>query len=135
MSHHPAKGGSNGKMAQVYQDYQAALSSERFQFSRLQEDLQNDLKNFPGLIKELLALDLELEMCGSWLWVHGQTFDYREKLKELGLRYSPNKRMWYFRPSGEESHSSKPVDMRWIRGKYGSDLVEAESNAKAEVLA
>ena len=135
MLHHPAKGGSNGKMAQVYKDFQEALNSDEIKLSSLDEDLQNDLKNFPGLIKELLALDLELEMCGSWLWISGKTYDCKDKLKELGLRFSPNKRMWYFRPSGEESHSSKPVDMGWIRSKYGSDLVKADKKVREEVEA
>lgn len=133
MLHHPAKGGSVDKMKQVYRDYQAALKSEPMHFDHMLKELQEDLKGFPGLIKELIALDLDLEMCGSWLWISGNTFDHREKLKDLGLRYSPNKKMWYFRPSGEGSHASSPMDMAWIRGKYGSDLVETPANSGEEV--
>jgi hypothetical protein len=126
MLHHPEKGGSVDVMKKIYQDYLLMLKSEELALSRLPEDQQKDLKNFPRLIKELLILDLDLEMCGSWLWISGNTFDHRDKLKELGLRYSPNKKMWYFRPSGETSNNSSPVDMEWIRSKYGSDAIPQE---------
>jgi len=121
MQLHPSRGGSMDVMKRVYQDYLVTLKSDAFNSMNLSEDLLKDLSEFPGLIKELLTLNLELEMCGSWLWISGNTFDHREKLKSLGLRYSPNKRMWYFRPSGQSSHSSSPMDMTWIRTKYGSD--------------
>ena len=110
------------KMKKVYTDYKKALKDPVLKFKDMEEDLRESLKNFPTLIKELLTLEVELEMCGSWLWVSGNTYAHKDKLKELGLRYSPNKQMWYFRPNSEASHSSSPMDMSWIRGKYGSDL-------------
>jgi hypothetical protein len=127
MLYHPVKGGSVDKMKQVYEDYLAVLKSEPFQLSRMKEDMQKDLNGFPGLIKELIILELDLEMIGSWLWISGCTFEHKEKLKELGLHYSLNKRCWYFRPGSEESHTNKLMDMAWIRGKYGTDITQPNS--------
>jgi len=62
--------------------------------------------------------DLTIEICGSWLWISGNTKDHKDLLKGLGLRWARNKGMWYL---GESTgHRHKPLDMNDIRSKYGS---------------
>ena len=76
------------------------------------------------IIKELQNLDgLELEVCGSWLWISGQTKENCVALKALGLRYAPKKQMWYYRPDGQRSRRHRPVEMEKIRFTYGSEVV------------
>ena len=59
--------------------------------------------------------------------VTGNTFEHRDKLKELGYRYSHNKKCWYWRPYTERSRASKPTTMDYIREKYGSDMEKEAS--------
>ena len=67
--------------------------------------------------------DLDLEICGSWLWVSGKTKDNKDLLKSLGLFYAPKKQQWYFRPAGYKSRRHKPVSMDRIRDTYGSEVL------------
>ena len=54
-------------------------------------------EEFMDIINRLMFVDaLHVEMCGSWIWVSGDTKSYREFLKELGFQYSANKQMWYY---------------------------------------
>ena len=76
------------------------------------------------IIKELKSIKgLELEVCGSWLWISGNTKKYRKELKGLGLFYAPKKQQWYFRPPEYRSHRHKPVSMDKIRSVYGSEVI------------
>ena len=93
-------------------------------FEEFEDEVKEDYVNFPNLISELIYLDVKLEVCGSWLWTSGPTYKHTEKLKELGLKYSPNKKMWYYRPKWHRSHNSTPMSMDAIREMHGSDTYE-----------
>ncbi len=76
------------------------------------------------VINELKGLkDVHVELCGSWLWVSGDTKPHKDKLRALGLFWAPKKGKWYLKPVGFKSRRHKPVDMDKIRFKYGSELL------------
>ena len=116
--------GSMALLDAIDQEY--AAISQRTKFKQLTKEIQEEFIGFPKIVKELISLELNLEICGIFLWVNGNTYDHVDKLKELGLKYSPNKKMWYYRPKWFRSTNTTPVDMEFIRKKYGSDTVERE---------
>ena len=75
-------------------------------------------------IKHLVGL--KIEVCGTWLWVSGPTKQYRQQLKEAGLRWSPNKTAWYWRPAGYKKQSRKKYTMDEIRSMWGSKDLDNE---------
>ena len=100
--------------------------SQRPKAQEMDEEVREEYLAYPSLVKKLVVKGLNLEMCGSWLWVSGNTIEHKEELKELGLRYSPNKKMWYYRPKWYRSTNSTPVDMEFIRKKWGTDADNGE---------
>ena len=98
--------GDTDLMANVDQEY--LQISERSKFNELPEEVREDYLAFPDMVKELVRRELKLEMCGSWLWVGGHTYDHADILKELGLKFSSNKKMWYHRPKWSRSNNSTP---------------------------
>jgi hypothetical protein len=66
---------------------------------------------------------LRLEIVGRWLWLSGATFAVKEALKELGFRYSPDKKSWYWRNEADRSSNEKPIPLDMIREKFGSQQV------------
>ena len=66
---------------------------------------------------------LHLEICGTWLWVTGKTFQVKDSLKELGFRYSSNKLSWYYRQEEHRSPNQEPIPLEMIREKFGSQQV------------
>lgn len=62
---------------------------------------------------------LNLDICGTWLWVTGKTYQVKDALKELGFRYSASKLSWYYRQSDHRSVNQSPVPLELIREKYG----------------
>jgi hypothetical protein len=75
------------------------------------------------ILEKLAPLNLELEICGKWVWINGNTRPYKDILKELGLRFSPGKKCWYWRPDKYRSINKEPMDMNEIRKVYGSSQV------------
>lgn len=76
---------------------------------------------------------IEIEICGSWIWVTGDTKPVKVVIKEAGYFWSKNKTAWYWRPEGYKSHGKRNWDMNRIRDTYGSQKVEKEE--RMQVLA
>ena len=66
---------------------------------------------------------LHLEICGTWLWITGKTYQVKDTLKELGFRYSSNKLSWYYRQEDDRSPNQEPIPLEMIREKYGTSVV------------
>lgn len=63
---------------------------------------------------------LEIEVCGAWVWVGGNTYAHKDQLKAAGFKYASKKQRWNFRPAGWRSYSRGNTTMDDIREKYGS---------------
>jgi curved DNA-binding protein CbpA len=90
-------------------------------------DTNNDTEsaNYPEALNHalnaLLGLEgLFIEICGAWLWVTGNTYIYKDTLKELGFKYASKKKAWHFRPEDYKSKSRGKLSLEEIRDKYGS---------------
>lgn len=87
-------------------------------------------EGFRDIINILIKLDgLEIEICGTWLWLSGNTYIYRDIIKELNFRWNKGKKKWCF--YNDISINNKDVKrsktMEQIRAKYGSEVIESKS--------
>lgn len=81
-------------------------------------------EEFMEIIEQLMSFTgIEIEICGSWLWVSGDTRQIKDDLKEIGCKWSSNKKMWYYQRDGRRRYSKKPWTIEQIRGVYGSQKV------------
>lgn len=48
---------------------------------------------------------LSVAVVGSWVWVSGNTIEFRAALRGHGLRWAPEKGKWYWKPAGAVSGS------------------------------
>ena len=67
---------------------------------------------------------ITIEVCGSWVWVSGNTFPHKDELKQANFLWSRQKGMWYFRPESKKRkycHAGSPIEE--IRAKYGSEKI------------
>lgn len=138
---HPDKGGSLADMQQLNAeyDYLSKILSSKAQAHNETEnkkaykerqywkhETQEQAEQYKKVIEELLKYnDLVIEVCGTWLWISGNTKDHKELLKGLGLKWARNKQMWYL---GESNGRHKPLPMDEIRDKFGSTVFKGGSN-------
>ena len=80
-------------------------------------------EDFINLIISLSKVKgVKIEVCGSWLWVSGDTKPVKDELKELGFWFSAKKSAWYH--NGGQAHKrSKNHTLEEIRQMWGSVAV------------
>ncbi len=98
-------------------------------FEGLAEQQPNN-KNYDEAVNDalnaIIDLGLEIELCGAWVWVSGDTRPHRETLKAAGYQWTPKKARWYFRPAEHKSFNRSSWSMDKIRETYGSSPVQQE---------
>ena len=92
---------------------------------------------FMDIINALIKLEgITIEICGTFIWVTGDTKPVKDSLKALGLRYSGDKKAWYKAPDNYKRKSSERWSMEAIRSAFGSQVVkEKEEEKKGTALA
>jgi DnaJ-class molecular chaperone len=78
-------------------------------------------------LNAIIALGLEIEICGTWIWVSGNTREFKEILKEAGYKWAPKKMMWMWKPEGSKSKGRGKFSMDEIRTAHGSQAVKSKS--------
>jgi len=76
---------------------------------------------------------LHFEICGTWLWVTGKTYQVKDTLKKLGFRYSVNKLSWYYWQEEHRSANQEPIPLEMIHENVGSQQVAFRHKQKREV--
>lgn len=89
---------------------------------KLREILQKII-HFEGVI---------IEICGSWIWLSGNTYQYRKEFKEIGFKWASTKKQWYWHSEDYIKKSRKTLSMEDIRKKYGSKEVKTDSRLRLE---
>lgn len=81
--------------------------------------LWSQFKHFP---------DLSGEICGSWLWITGNTRQYRTDLKAAGFKFAAKKAAWYFHEEPYRKRNSKHFTMNEIRDLWGSSDLDKDEH-------
>lgn len=142
MQHHPDVGGDLETMKAVNNEYAARFEVLKGQHNaRAAADETGKTsttteapEEFIAIIEKLLRLDgLEVELCGSWLWIGGNTREHKEALKAAGCRWSSSKKLWYWRHAedGHRWHKGNKT-MSQIRNKYGSQTYRSGGAARLD---
>jgi hypothetical protein len=125
--HHPDCGGSDEAMKEVNADYTARFEVLKNQHNKTADEYHQTTEapeDFIEIINQLVKLDgIEIELCGAWLWIGGNTREHKDALKAAGCRWSSNKNLWYWRhpEDGRKWHKGNK-SMNQIRSKYGSQM-------------
>jgi hypothetical protein len=124
MKHHPDRGGSTETMQAINAEYSFTIRYPFFNFYDQSEEAKTDFFQFPEVIAKVISFDVQIELCGNWLWISGNTYKYRKELKAAGFFFAPEKCMWYFRPLEFKSSNRTAKSMDYIRARFGSDIVQ-----------
>lgn len=76
------------------------------------------------LQKVIFFSDITIEIIGNWIWISGNTYQYRKELKELGFKFAGQKKCWYWHSETFRKKSHRKLSMDDIRDYYGSTEIE-----------
>ena len=127
MKFHPDRaGGSNEMMSAVNQ----AIEAIREWYAAGNDELRSHDKpsGYGDLLAAAIAAVVELqgisiEICGSWIWITGDTKPHKEAFKAAGFKWGAKKSAWYFRPAGYQSRGRGKWSLDEIREYHGSQSV------------
>ena len=125
MIHHPDVGGDLETMKAInaeYDEMHEILKAAHNQQADEHHQTTETPDEFRDIVERLLRMHgLEVELCGSWLWIGGNTREHKDELKAAGCRWSSNKKLWYWHHAEEGRRWHKgSATMNQIRNKYGS---------------
>lgn len=130
MQHHPDRGGSTEIMKEINREHDTLFETLKTQHNETADEYHQTTETpeeFRTIIELLLKLDgLTVELCGSWLWIGGNTREHKDALKAAGCCWSNNKKLWYWHHAEEGRKWRRgKASMSDIRMKYGSQVFDA----------
>lgn len=137
--HHPDKGGDLVTMQRLNAEYAFVMDcftrggkpNESEQYYAQQSEVDERLRS---TIEKLVTIPgIEIEVCGLWIWVSGETKPVKDQLKEMGCRWAPKNEKWYF--AGVPCSSKGKFSMTDIRNRYGSQIIEREEQKQRYAVA
>lgn len=138
--HHPDNGGNLEDMQNINAEYdrlfkvlkdrheskQTSKDNNKTDFDSMKYNFEEDIALREMLSKVIHFADITIELCGSWIWISGNTYQHRKELKEIGFKYAPKKKQWYWHSETFKKKGNKPLSMDDIRSYYGSTEVKTE---------
>ena len=109
LKHHPDCGGDIEIMKLVNEAYDK-LNSCDWTVSESEEankdvSLTETLKDMLSKVSHLPGI--KAEIVGTWLWISGNTYEYKKEIKTAGFKFSKNKEAWYYHENAFNNFSNK----------------------------
>jgi hypothetical protein len=140
---HPDKGGNEEEFKSMKNEYdgiikilsafEAGNANRENRRARYTYEMEQELAekiesmlNIPGII---------IEICGSWLWIAGNTFPVHELIKAQGCKFSGKKKLWYWSADMGAGKVRGRYTMEKIRNKFGSEIIESETEGRKALAA
>lgn len=84
-------------------------------------------EEFKDIIEKVIYMQgVDIDIIGSWLWLSGNTKSYKDQIKELKFRWSPNKSAWYFHEGGYRKKSKNNYNLDELKEMFGNQKVKNE---------
>lgn len=142
MKHHPDRGGNTSDMQEINNEYDilfaklknihATAEGKTYKANKETTETPEEFKNIINSLINLKGINIEL--CGSWLWLTGNTREHKEKLKGLHFKWSKSKCAWYYHSNDYRKSSRKTYSLEEIRDLYGSETIKAEPQLKLAIV-
>lgn len=128
---HPDRGGCVENMQiinSLYEEFFKKLKDLDFNGNECSEKTNFETPEFfANIISELIKLQgIKIELIGSWIWLSGNTFFYKDKLKELSCFWSKSKKLWYWNGDNEKRNIGTKSKFEDLKKRYGCVNVEIE---------
>lgn len=139
--YHPDNGGNEEIMKAINVEYEqlfktlknrheSKASSTGFKQKESFYNFEEDEKLREILNKVINFEGITIEIIGNWIWISGNTYQYKKDLKTFGFKWASQKKMWYWHSEEYIKKSRKTLSINDIRDYYGSTEVKTESKLK-----
>ena len=124
--YHPDKGGTKEKFQEMQRQYEERIHflkryGERKTNAKAKEPemTEDEMKRFSHIISKVLFPGVEIELVGCWIWLSGNTFPYRDKIKDSGFFWSSKHKKWFWNPEGKKRKVRSKKNYDELKNIYG----------------
>ena len=137
---HPDNGGNAEEFKKMMSEYTIAFNRYKNKHKATNEGQDSNhegsstetAEEFAELIEKLLKMEgVKIEIIGSWIWLTGNTYAYRDQIKELRFFWSTTHKAWYY--TGEDKKGRQKGRYRKVndlKKKWGCTDVGNGRDAK-----
>ena len=122
---HPDNGGSEDAIKVINVEYELTFKvlAKADMTNARKYDMAAD-EQIRDIINIIINFDINIEICGSWIWISGNTYGCKSDLKANGFHWASKKKMWYWHDPEKQTRSNGKTTMDDIRNKYGSETIK-----------
>lgn len=103
---HPDKGGDHIAFVEMKHEYERIAAGfvdqsrrDDCAHGREPRHTMKAEREIMEMIEKIVRMHgLLIELCGSWLWLSGETYSQKDAVKSTGFRWSTSKKRWYWSP-------------------------------------
>lgn len=129
--HHPDMGGDEKTMKAINAEFESVFEivknrqqSDQGDYSTKGHDIDDGYREVLDMIIHLAGI--RIEICGSWIWLTGDTYAVRDSIKAAGFKWAKSKKAWYWHTGDYRNYGKKKYTLGQIRMKYGSESIRTE---------
>lgn len=121
--------GDNGEtMKEINKEYEIAFKLFKNKHkaktdTKTETDSKQDFETpemFKDIINGLVNCDgVQIDIVGSWVWLTGNTYAYKDIVKGLGFKWANKKKAWYWHSEEETRRRRSKMTLEEIKEKYG----------------
>ena len=125
LKNHPDCGGDENVMKEINKEYDIVFPKLKNIHTNkdgehYEKENNETAEEFKDIITALMRMrGVTAEIIGSFIWVTGNTIEYKEELKKLGFKWHSKKKCWYKSPEGYRRSGKKQYSMDEIKEMYG----------------
>lgn len=123
LQHHPDRGGDTATMQAINAEFEYFINFFVNNNGMYDCNTKAETLLYQDIINAIISFNITIELIGNWIWVSGNTYEYRKQLKALGFLFAPKKVMWFYRSEEFATRNRKEMDIDSIRAKHGSQVI------------
>lgn len=135
---HPDNGGDAEEFKRMMQAYTAACkrfkgvhreqgtagkaaAGNAAQDAHRAQDDDFSAEMFADIIAKVVVMDgVDVEIVGSWIWLSGNTYFFKDRIKAAGFMWSSKHKKWYYNGSTKKSKKHSKMSFEQVRDLHGS---------------
>lgn len=88
-------------------------------------------EQYAEIVNRVIGFEgVEIEIVGSWIWLSGNTFLYKDQIKAAGFFWSSKHKKWYYNGSKKKSKRHSKMSYDDIKNLHGAYEIKTDRRVK-----